>query len=101
MITNKKLSTYYCKEKVDGSTYWSLVGSLIYLTNTWPDIVYVVSIVSWFMGEPSKAHFTAPKRILSYIKGTIMVLYKRQRRMQAFSVIQIVTGVDAYMNERV
>ncbi|XP_057537921.1 secreted RxLR effector protein 161-like [Amaranthus tricolor] len=50
--------------------YRSLVGSLIYLTHTRPDIVNAVSIVSRFMSEPSKDHLTAAKRILRYIKGT-------------------------------
>ena len=49
--------------------YRSLVGSLIYLTHTRPDIVNAVSIISRFMNEPSKDHLTAVKRILRYIKG--------------------------------
>ena len=47
-----------------------MVGSLIYLTHTRPDIVNAVSIVSRFMSEPSKDHLIAAKRILKYIKGT-------------------------------
>ncbi|KNA03723.1 hypothetical protein SOVF_206380 [Spinacia oleracea] len=68
MAPNEKLSKYDGKEKVDASIYRSLVGSLIYLTHTRPDIVHAVSIVSRFMNEPSKAHLAAAKRILW--KGT-------------------------------
>lgn len=46
------------------------MGSLIYLTNTRPDIVYPVSLVSRFMQEPSSLHYSAAKRILRYLKGT-------------------------------
>ena len=46
MIINEKLSKNNGQEKVDASTYQSLVGSLIYLTNTRTDIVYAISIVS-------------------------------------------------------
>ncbi len=70
MATNEKLSKNEGIEKVDASFYRSLVGSLIYLTNTRPDIVHAVSIISMFMSEPSKAHLAAAKRILRYIKGT-------------------------------
>ena len=81
MATNEKLSKYNGQKKVDGSTYQSLVGSLIYLTNTRPDIVYAVSIVSRFMSEPSKANFVAAKRILRYIKGAenYGLLYKTEK----------------------
>ena len=58
MTTSEKLSKNDGEEKVDESKYRSLVGSLIYLTNTRPDIVHAVSMVSWFMTESSKAHFT-------------------------------------------
>lgn len=70
MATNVKLSKNDGKEKVDASLYRSLVGSLIYLTNTRPDIVHSVSIISRFMSDPSKDHLAATKRILRYIKGT-------------------------------
>lgn len=80
MAPNEKLSKYDGKEKVDASIYRSLVGSLIYLTHTRPDIVHAVSIVSRFMSEPSKAHLTAAKRILRYVKGTKSygILYKTE-----------------------
>ncbi|XP_022890207.1 uncharacterized protein LOC111405510 [Olea europaea var. sylvestris] len=48
----------------------SLVGSLIYLTNTLPDIVQAVSIISRFMNEPSQLHFAAAKRVVRYLQGT-------------------------------
>ncbi|GMP92369.1 hypothetical protein CsSME_00042621 [Camellia sinensis var. sinensis] len=44
--------------KVNPTLYRSLVGSLMYLTNTRPDIVYLVSIISRFMTEPSQIHFS-------------------------------------------
>ena len=70
MATNEKLSKNDGKEKIDGSIYRSLVGSLIYLTNTRPGIVHADSIISRFMSEPSKTHFVVAKRILRDIKGT-------------------------------
>ena len=61
---NEKLSKNDGKEKVDASTYRSLVGFVIHLTHTRPDIVHDVSSVSRFMSEPSRVHLAATKRIL-------------------------------------
>ena len=53
----------------DVTPYQRLVGKLIYLTITRPDITYAVSIVSQFMQAPTQAHFHIVKRILRYLKG--------------------------------
>ena len=47
-----------------------MVGRLIYLSHTWPDIAYVVGIVSQFMHEPKELHLQVVYRILHYLKGT-------------------------------
>ncbi|CAL1358011.1 unnamed protein product [Linum trigynum] len=54
----------------DGSSYRSLVGSLIYLTHTRPDISYAVQVVSQFMSAPHTTHMVAVCRILRYLRGT-------------------------------
>ena len=55
---------------MDDSMYGSLIGSLLYLTATRPDILFVVSLLSRFMHLPRDTHFTAAKIMLRYIKGT-------------------------------
>lgn len=49
--------------------YKSLVGGLIYLTHTRPDLAYYVSIVARFMQSPSRIHFGVTTRILQYVAG--------------------------------
>nr|KYP54918.1 Retrovirus-related Pol polyprotein from transposon TNT 1-94 [Cajanus cajan] len=49
--------------------YRQLVGRLLYLTNTRPDISYAVQQLSQFMAAPTTAHLKAFHRILRYIKG--------------------------------
>nr|XP_017239931.1 PREDICTED: uncharacterized mitochondrial protein AtMg00810-like [Daucus carota subsp. sativus] len=51
--------------------YRQLVGSLIYLTVTRPDIAHAVHIVSQFMTAPRTPHFSAVLHILRYVKGSI------------------------------
>ena len=70
MNVNEKLRLEDGTRKADAKKFRSLVGGLIYLTHTRPDIAYSVSIVSRFMQSPTKQHFGAAKRILRYIVGT-------------------------------
>ena len=65
-----KWSTNSTQKKVDGKLYRQLVGNLLYLTITRPDIAYAVGIVSRYMADPHIEHWKVAKRILIYIKGT-------------------------------
>lgn len=56
-------------EVVDKLSYQRLVGKLIYLSQTRPDICYAVSYVSQFMHNPTSHHFTSAMRILRYLKN--------------------------------
>ncbi|GKV24576.1 hypothetical protein SLEP1_g34169 [Rubroshorea leprosula] len=55
----------------DSAFYRSIVGALQYLTFTRPDIAFVVGQVCQHMHAPTHNHFTAVKRILCYLKGTL------------------------------
>jgi len=50
--------------------FLSLVGSLLFATQTQPDIQFAVSLVAQFGGNPGIAHLEAAKHILCYLKGT-------------------------------
>jgi len=65
-----KLSKEDSSKDFDPSLYKSIVGSLMYLTTTRPDIMFAVSLISRFMERPKEAHWQAAKRILRYVKGT-------------------------------
>ncbi|TQE11048.1 hypothetical protein C1H46_003308 [Malus baccata] len=62
----------------DPKTYRALVGSLLYLTITRPDIAFAVGIVSRYLQEPRKPHLEAAKDILNYVNSTLDfgLLYK-------------------------
>ncbi|GJX61370.1 ribonuclease H-like domain-containing protein [Tanacetum coccineum] len=55
----------------DPTLYRSLAGALQYLTFTRPDISYAVQHVCLFMHDPREPHFSALKRILRYVRGTL------------------------------
>jgi hypothetical protein len=55
---------------VYSTLYRQLVGILLYLTHTHPDIPYEVSVLSRHMKEPHKIHWKYAKRILWYVQGT-------------------------------
>ncbi|GJV84746.1 ribonuclease H-like domain-containing protein [Tanacetum coccineum] len=55
---------------VNVSNYQRLVGKLIYLTNTRPDIPYDVHCLSQYMHYPLNSHLDATLRVLRYLKGS-------------------------------
>jgi len=65
--------------KVDATLYNQIVVSLMYLTATRPDLMFVMSLISRFMACPTQQHFATTKRVLRYLKGTMNygVFYKR------------------------
>jgi len=52
------------------STYRRLVGRLLYLTLTHPDLSYSVQHLRQFLQHPCKAHYQAALHVLRYLKGT-------------------------------
>ena len=61
----------FTSPKVDATMYRQLVGSLLYLTHTHPDLSFGVALVARYMKTPHESHWKAPKRILRYVHGTV------------------------------
>ncbi|GKE57530.1 hypothetical protein Tco_1496715 [Tanacetum coccineum] len=57
-------------ELVDSTKYRGMIGSLLYLTASRPDIMFSVCLCARFQEDPKTSHLEAVKRIFRYIKGT-------------------------------
>ncbi|GKD16498.1 hypothetical protein Tco_1205656, partial [Tanacetum coccineum] len=67
VISNEATEKDHVLENI--TDYQKLMGKLIYLTNTRPDISYVVHCLSQFMHSPLKSHLKTTFKILRYLKG--------------------------------
>ncbi|CAL1409608.1 unnamed protein product [Linum trigynum] len=84
---------------VNSTEYKQLIGSLLYITATRPDIMYSVCLLSRFMENPTRQHMLAAKRVLRYLKGTLGygVLYIREageESLQGFTDSDYAGDVD-------
>ncbi|XP_065617297.1 uncharacterized mitochondrial protein AtMg00810-like [Quercus suber] len=70
MRPNVKLTVDVLGKSVDPSLYRSMIGSLLYLTTSRPDISYSVGVCARYQANPKESHMTALKRIIKYVKTT-------------------------------
>jgi hypothetical protein len=66
-----KLTATCTSPEVDATLYHQLVGSVLYLTHTHPDLSFVVGLVARYMKTPHERHWKVAKMILYYVCGTI------------------------------
>ncbi|KAK6131684.1 hypothetical protein DH2020_034591 [Rehmannia glutinosa] len=71
MATNVKIDKDEKGKSVDESKYRGMIGSLLYLTASRPDILHAVCLCARFQSNPKKSHMSAVKRIFRYLKDTI------------------------------
>ncbi|PRQ43601.1 putative RNA-directed DNA polymerase [Rosa chinensis] len=66
--------------RVNETYFKQIVGSLMYITASRPDLMFVVSLISRFMSQPTELHFQAAKRVLRYLKETVNygIFYKKE-----------------------
>ncbi|GKE08752.1 retrovirus-related pol polyprotein from transposon TNT 1-94 [Tanacetum coccineum] len=71
MIENKKLDEYLQGKPVNAILYHGMIGSLMYLTSSRPDLNYVVCLCARYQAKPTEKHLQAVKQIFQYLNGTI------------------------------
>jgi hypothetical protein len=66
-----KLLVDTLSDLIDATLYRQIIGSLMYPTNTRPDICFAVNTLSQFLVEPRRVHLVAAKHVMRYLKGTM------------------------------
>jgi hypothetical protein len=84
MVTRCKLSKDDDSPDVDQSSYRSMIGSLLYITTSHPDIMNAIGMVGRYQVAPKQIHLQAVKRIFRYLKETITygLWYPRNQNLQ-------------------
>ncbi|XP_024959022.1 uncharacterized protein LOC112499998 [Cynara cardunculus var. scolymus] len=90
--------------EIDDTHYKQIVGSLMYLSATRPDIMYNISLISRYMSKPTELHLQAAKRILRYLRGTVGygILYKQggDDELIAFTDSDYSSGAVSWMSKK-
>ena len=84
MGTNGHLDLDTSGNMVDQKLYGSMIGSLLYVTASRPDVMFSVCMCARFQASPRESHLKATKRILRYLKHTqnISLLYPKGAKFE-------------------
>ena len=69
LVENWRKEDATSSEVVEATIYRQLVGSLMYLVNTWPEMCYAVNQLSQAMVKPTKLYWKTTKHMLRYLRG--------------------------------
>nr|GEV60534.1 hypothetical protein [Tanacetum cinerariifolium] len=71
MVEQPKLKLDLVGKPVDHTDYRSMIGSLMYVTSSRPDIMFATCMSARYQANPNEHHVSAVKRIFCFLKGTI------------------------------
>jgi hypothetical protein len=79
LVTNRRKIDALDSKTVDPTVYLQLIGSLLYLVNTLPNINFAVNSLNQFIVDPRRLHWITVKHVLCYHRGTVEygLLYER------------------------
>ncbi|KAL4303544.1 hypothetical protein GQ457_10G024470 [Hibiscus cannabinus] len=80
--SNLKLSKNDGEEPYDPSIFRSIVGSLLYMTATRPDLMFPATLLSRFLSSPTDVHLGVAKRVLRYVKSTLGAICWSSKKQQ-------------------
>ncbi|GJR63012.1 ribonuclease H-like domain-containing protein [Tanacetum coccineum] len=71
MVEKTKLDEDPQGKAINPTCYRGMIGTLMYLTSSRPDLVFVVCMCAWYQAKSTEKHLHAVKRIFRYLRGTI------------------------------
>jgi hypothetical protein len=71
MVVGCNLNKDDISPDVDQRTYRSMIGNLLYITTSCPDIMQVVGMIGRYQSAPKQSDLATAKRIFKYLKGTM------------------------------
>ncbi|GKB57727.1 hypothetical protein Tco_0913913 [Tanacetum coccineum] len=71
MVEKSKLDEDTQRKAIDPTHYLGMIGTLMYLTASRPDLTFVVCMCARYQAKPAEKHLHAIKRIFKYLRGTI------------------------------
>ena len=71
MSTTTKLNKYENGKPIDEKRFRGMIGSLLYLTTSRPDIMFATCLCARFQSSPKESHLNAIKRIFKYLSGSL------------------------------
>nr|GEV09498.1 hypothetical protein [Tanacetum cinerariifolium] len=79
MVEKSKLDEDKEGKAVDPSYYHGMIGTLLYLTTSRPDLQFVICMRVRYQARPTEKHLHAVKRIFRYLRGTVIEVYGIRR----------------------
>jgi hypothetical protein len=91
MVVGCKINKDDVSLYVDQRKYRSMIGSLLYITTSCPDIIQVVGMVGRYQSAPKQIHLVVVKRIFKYLKGTMTygLWYPRNHNFQLTTYLDV------------
>ncbi|GKA00817.1 retrovirus-related pol polyprotein from transposon TNT 1-94 [Tanacetum coccineum] len=71
METKNKLDLDKNGTSINAMKYQSMIGALMYLTSSRPDIVHATCLCAWYQAQPTEKYLREVKRIFRYLRGTV------------------------------
>ncbi|GJU78447.1 retrovirus-related pol polyprotein from transposon TNT 1-94 [Tanacetum coccineum] len=71
MVEKSKLDKDKEGKAVDPSHYHGMIGTLLYLTSSRPDLQFAICMCARYQARPTEKHLNTVKRIFRYLKGTL------------------------------